>query len=46
MATWCEDAAISTKNHWDYLYVRQNDWDKLDKTPNSFREIISYFKGL
>ena len=44
LATWCEDASKATGVAWDYLYVKQDDWDKLEHTPNSFREIKEHFK--
>ena len=44
LKTWCEDATETTGRNWDYLYVRQEVWDKIKITPNSFKEIIGVFK--
>ena len=44
LGTWCEDASKATGVAWDYLYVKQDDWDKLEHTPSSFREIKEHFK--
>jgi len=44
LKNWCEDATRSTGKIYRYLYVRQEDWDSLGLTPNSFTEIISVFK--
>jgi len=44
LKNWCEDATRSTGKIYRYLYVRQEDWDNLGLTPNSFTEIISVFK--
>ena len=41
---WCEDATQSTGKIYKYLYVKQEDWDSLGLTPNSFEEIIPVFK--
>jgi len=41
---WCEDATKSTGKIYKHLYVRQEKWDKLGLTPNSFSEIIDVFK--
>ena len=40
---WCEDATKSTGKIYKYLYVRQEDWNSLGMTPNSFKEIIPIF---
>ena len=44
LKNWCEDATKSTGKRYDYLYVKQEDWDSLGITPNSFEEIIPVFK--
>ena len=44
LKTWCEDASETTGKKWDYLYVRQEIWDEIKITPNSFKEIINVFK--
>ena len=41
---WCEDATQSTGKIYKHLYVRQEEWDSLGITPNSFEEIIPVFK--
>ena len=41
---WCKDASQSTGKIHKYLYVKQEDWDSLGLTPNSFEEIIPIFK--
>ena len=41
---WCEDATKSTGKVYKHLYVKQEDWDALGLTPNSFEEIIPVFK--
>ena len=43
LSKWCKDATEQTNTKWDYLYVMQEDWDKLEETPNSFSKIIDYF---
>jgi len=40
---WCEDASKSTGKSYKHLYIRQEDWDGLGITPNSFEEIIPIF---
>jgi type III restriction enzyme len=40
---WCEDATQSTGKIYKHLYVKQEDWDSLGLTPNSFEEIIPIF---
>ena len=40
---WCEDATKSTGKSYKHLYIRQEDWDGLGITPNSFEEIIPIF---
>jgi type III restriction enzyme len=42
---WCEDATETTGKIWNYLYVKQENWDQIKITPNSFREIIKIFKS-
>ena len=44
LKTWCEDASETTGKSWDYLYVKQEIWDQIKITPNSFKEIINVFK--
>ncbi len=41
---WCEDATKSTGKLYYYLYVKQEEWENLGITPNSFSEIIPIFK--
>ena len=41
---WCEDATNSTGNSYEYLYVKQEEWNSLGLTPNSFKEIIPIFR--
>lgn len=43
LSKWCKDSTEQTNTKWDYLYVMQEDWDKLEETPNSFSKIIDYF---
>ena len=45
LKNWCEDATRSTGKIYRYLYVKQEDWDSLDLTPNSFAEIIPVFQN-
>ena len=40
---WCEDATQSTGKIYKHLYIKQEDWDSLGLTPNSFEEIIPIF---
>lgn len=44
LKNWCEDATKSTDKIYRHLYVRQEDWDSLGLTPNSFAEIVTVFK--
>ncbi len=44
LKVWCEDATKSTGKIYRHLYVRQEDWDSLGLTPNSFAEIVTVFK--
>ena len=44
LRNWCEDATRSTGKSYRHLYVRQEDWDGLGLTPNSFAEIVTVFK--
>ncbi len=44
LKTWCEDASETTGRIWDYLYVKEEIWNKIKITPNSFKEIITVFK--
>ncbi len=41
---WCESVNQSTGKIYKYLYVRQEEWDSLGITPNSFEEIVPIFK--
>ena len=41
---WCEDATQSTGKIYKHLYVKQEEWDSLGITPNSFEEIIPIFQ--
>lgn len=41
---WCEDASKAEGKKWDCLYIRQEEWEKLGHTPNSFAEIIDFFR--
>jgi len=43
LKNWCEDATKATGKTYRHLYVRQEDWNSLDLTPNSFNEIITVF---
>ena len=43
LSKWCKDATEQTNTKWNYLYVMQEDWDKLEETPNTFSKIIDYF---
>jgi type III restriction enzyme len=45
LKNWCEDATRSTGKIYRYLYVKQEDWDNIDSTPNSFQEIIPIFEA-
>ena len=45
LKTWCEDATKTTGKNWDYLYVKQEVWDQIKITPNTFKEIINVFKN-
>ena len=44
LKVWCEDATKTTGKNYDYLYVKQEEWDALGITPNTFEEIIPVFK--
>ncbi len=44
LKNWCDDATRSTGKIYRHLYVRQEDWDSLGLTPNSFAEIVTVFK--
>ena len=44
LKNWCEDATSSTGKIYRHLYVRQEDWDSLGLTPNTFSEIVNVFK--
>ena len=41
---WCEDATKSTGKIYKHLYIKQEEWDSLGLTPNSFEEIIPIFR--
>lgn len=44
LKVWCEDASKNTGRNYDYLYVKQEEWDALGIIPNTFEEIIPVFK--
>ena len=44
LKTWCADASATTGKSWDYLYVKEEKWNQIKITPNSFKEIINVFK--
>ena len=44
LKVWCEDASKTTGKNYDYLYVKQEEWDALGITPNTFEEIIPVFR--
>jgi type III restriction enzyme len=46
LKVWCDDASLATGKIYHHLYVRQEDWDNLSLTPNSFQEIIEVFSNL
>lgn len=45
LKVWCEDANKASTNNLTYhtLYIKQNDWDKLDIKPKSFRDLVKTF---
>lgn len=43
LCKWCEDATRVSKFSFDYLYVKQEIWDKIAPRPSTFREIVSIF---
>ena len=43
LKVWCDDATLTQEVKWDCLYVRQEVWNNLPTTPNSFEEIVSIF---
>ena len=45
LSKWCVDASEQTGKKWDYLYIQQEKWDKIEETPNEFRTIIDLFKS-
>tara|TARA_B110000037_G_C17107652_1_gene500524 strand:+ start:60 stop:2708 length:2649 start_codon:yes stop_codon:yes gene_type:complete len=45
LKSWCENASELTGKNWDYLYVKQEIWDQIKITPNTFNEIINVFKN-
>ena len=45
LKNWCEDATRLTGKIYRHLYVRQETWDELRTTPNSFGEIITIFNS-
>ena len=44
LKVWCEDATKAEGKKWDCLYIKQEEWERLGQTPNSFAEIIDLFK--
>lgn len=44
LKVWCEDATKAEGRNWNCLYIKQEEWDRLGQTPNSFAEIIDLFK--
>jgi type III restriction enzyme len=44
LKVWCEDATKAEGKNWNCLYIKQEDWERLGQTPNSFAEIIDLFK--
>lgn len=44
LKVWCNDATEAEGKKWDCLYVKQEEWERLGQTPNSFSEIIDLFK--
>lgn len=44
LKVWCEDATKVEGRNWNCLYIKQEEWDRLGQTPNSFAEIIDLFK--
>ena len=45
LSKWCVDASEQTGKKWNYLYIQQEKWDKIEETPNEFRTIIDLFKS-
>jgi len=44
LKVWCEDATKAEGKKWDCLYIKQEEWERLGQTPNSFSEIIDLFR--
>jgi type III restriction enzyme len=44
LKVWCEDATKAEGKNWNCLYIKQEEWERLGQTPNSFAEIIDLFK--
>lgn len=44
LKVWCEDATKAEGKNWNCLYVKQEEWERLGQTPNSFSEIIDLFR--
>ena len=44
LKVWCEDATRATGKVYNCLYIKQEEWESLGITPNSFGEIINIFE--
>lgn len=44
LKVWCEDATKAEGKNWNCLYIKQEEWERLGQTPNSFAEIVDRFK--
>lgn len=44
LKVWCEDATKAEGKKWDCLYIKQEEWERLGQTPNSFAEIIDLYR--
>ena len=44
LKVWCEDATKAEGKKWDCLYIKQEEWERLGQTPNSFNEIIELYR--
>jgi type III restriction enzyme len=44
LKVWCEDATSATGKIYNCLYIKQEEWESLGITPNSFGEIINIFE--
>ena len=40
LMSWCEDAMNGTGKPYNYLYLRQEEWEKLSIIPNTFEDLI------